>query len=245
MSLDIIQVLQQVGDSIRSAIQSATGIHEDHIIINASHTHGSPWINTDIHYQKEGYNREGQYIQGQASNGLSLSRHNGLYFPFYCLFFSFGGMMALTKKCSVCKRVKNLKKDFQRNRIMVGGRARECKECANRYFNSRRKKIREGLRMKRTYSASEVSGLLRRFGITKDHQQRLMKTKPIKLKRVTIKKIQARLNRDGVVCLRTKTREPGKVIFVGKNQVKFNYNLSNPATQRKALSSRGIGKKAR
>ena len=53
VSLDIVQVFQQVGDSIRSAIQSATGIHEDHIIINASHTHGSPWIDTDIHYQKE------------------------------------------------------------------------------------------------------------------------------------------------------------------------------------------------
>ena len=53
VSLDIIQVFQQVGDSIRSAIQSATGIQEDHIIINASHTHGSPWIDTDIHYQKE------------------------------------------------------------------------------------------------------------------------------------------------------------------------------------------------
>ncbi|MEA3476667.1 MAG: neutral/alkaline non-lysosomal ceramidase N-terminal domain-containing protein [Bacteroidota bacterium] len=53
VSLDILQVYQQVGDSIRSAIQSATGIHEDHIIINASHTHGSPWIDTDIHYQEE------------------------------------------------------------------------------------------------------------------------------------------------------------------------------------------------
>ncbi|MBE9511106.1 MAG: neutral/alkaline non-lysosomal ceramidase N-terminal domain-containing protein, partial [Bacteroidetes bacterium] len=53
VSLDIIQVFQQVGDSIRSAIQLATGIKEDHIIINASHTHSSPWIGTDIHYQKE------------------------------------------------------------------------------------------------------------------------------------------------------------------------------------------------
>ena len=53
VSLDIVQIFQQVGDSIRSEIQLATGIHEDNIIINASHTHGSPWINTDIHYQKE------------------------------------------------------------------------------------------------------------------------------------------------------------------------------------------------
>ena len=53
ISLDIIQVFQQTGDSIRSAIQLATGIQEDHILINASHTHGSPWLNTDIHYQNE------------------------------------------------------------------------------------------------------------------------------------------------------------------------------------------------
>ena len=53
VSLDILQVLQQAGDSIRSAIQSATGIHKDHIIINASHTHGSPWFDADIHYKNE------------------------------------------------------------------------------------------------------------------------------------------------------------------------------------------------
>ena len=53
VTLDIIQVFQQTGDSIRSAIKSATGIQEDHILINVSHTHGSPWLKTDIHYQNE------------------------------------------------------------------------------------------------------------------------------------------------------------------------------------------------
>ncbi|MGP8323912.1 MAG: neutral/alkaline non-lysosomal ceramidase N-terminal domain-containing protein, partial [Methanosarcinaceae archaeon] len=74
VSLDIVQIFQQVGDSIRSAIQTATGIHEDHIIINASHTHGSPWIDTDIHYQNEIISK----TAGAARIAVSRLRHVSL-----------------------------------------------------------------------------------------------------------------------------------------------------------------------
>lgn len=53
ISLDIIQISQLVGDSIRNAIEKATGIQGEYVIINASHTHASPWPETDIHYQNE------------------------------------------------------------------------------------------------------------------------------------------------------------------------------------------------
>ncbi|MCK4344651.1 MAG: neutral/alkaline non-lysosomal ceramidase N-terminal domain-containing protein, partial [Bacteroidales bacterium] len=53
ISLDIIQVSQLAGDAIRDSIKAATGIPGDYVIINASHTHGSPRLKTDIHYQNE------------------------------------------------------------------------------------------------------------------------------------------------------------------------------------------------
>ena len=53
VSLDIIQLSYQVADSIRNAIEITIGIQGDYVIINASHTHASPWPETDVHYQKE------------------------------------------------------------------------------------------------------------------------------------------------------------------------------------------------
>ena len=53
ISLDIIQLYYQVADSIRNAIEKTIGIQGDYIIINASHTHSSPWPEEDVHYQNE------------------------------------------------------------------------------------------------------------------------------------------------------------------------------------------------
>lgn len=53
VTLDSIQVMQRDGDAFRAAIEETSGIAPDHIIINTSHTHGSPWFHTDECYQRE------------------------------------------------------------------------------------------------------------------------------------------------------------------------------------------------
>ena len=42
VGLDAIQMLQFWGDAIRAAVEKETGIPGDHVILNASHTHGAP-----------------------------------------------------------------------------------------------------------------------------------------------------------------------------------------------------------
>ncbi len=53
VTLDSIQAMQRDGDAFRAAIGETSGIAPDHIIINTSHTHGSPWFRTDECYQRE------------------------------------------------------------------------------------------------------------------------------------------------------------------------------------------------
>ncbi len=53
VSLDVIQVKYQEGQRIYHAIEALTGIKSDHVILNASHTHGSPWLDTDSCYSRE------------------------------------------------------------------------------------------------------------------------------------------------------------------------------------------------
>jgi hypothetical protein len=53
VSFDSIQLLQAEGDAISQAITAATGIPADHILLNASHTHGAPWLRTDEAHQRE------------------------------------------------------------------------------------------------------------------------------------------------------------------------------------------------
>jgi neutral ceramidase len=53
ITADLLQVFQETGDSIRTAINRITGIPGDYVIINVSHTHGSPWLETDINYKNE------------------------------------------------------------------------------------------------------------------------------------------------------------------------------------------------
>ena len=50
VSLDLLFVSQPDGDAIRKAIEEATGISGDHIIINVSHTHGGPKL---AHHREE------------------------------------------------------------------------------------------------------------------------------------------------------------------------------------------------
>ena len=53
VSLDSLQAMQRDGDAFRAAIGETSGIAPDHIIINTSHTHGSPWLHTDESYHRE------------------------------------------------------------------------------------------------------------------------------------------------------------------------------------------------
>ena len=53
VTLDIIQVKNKEGQQIYRAIEKETGIKEANVIINASHTHGSPWLETDSCYSRE------------------------------------------------------------------------------------------------------------------------------------------------------------------------------------------------
>ncbi|MGV8093040.1 MAG: neutral/alkaline non-lysosomal ceramidase N-terminal domain-containing protein [Mangrovibacterium sp.] len=52
VTLDLIQVRYKEGQQIYRAIERATGIKEGHVLINASHTHGSPWLETDSCYSR-------------------------------------------------------------------------------------------------------------------------------------------------------------------------------------------------
>lgn len=53
VTLDIIQVKYNEGQQICRAIEKVSGISQDKIILNASHTHGSPWLETDSIYSNE------------------------------------------------------------------------------------------------------------------------------------------------------------------------------------------------
>jgi neutral ceramidase len=53
ISFDSIQLLQAEGDAITEAVTAATGIPATHILLNASHTHGAPWLRTDEAHQRE------------------------------------------------------------------------------------------------------------------------------------------------------------------------------------------------
>lgn len=53
VTLDLIQVKQNEGKLLYQAIEEETGIIESNVIINASHTHGSPWLETDTDYRDE------------------------------------------------------------------------------------------------------------------------------------------------------------------------------------------------
>ncbi len=53
VSLDLIQVKGSQGQQIYRAIREQAGIQAGNIIINASHTHGSPWLETDSCYSRE------------------------------------------------------------------------------------------------------------------------------------------------------------------------------------------------
>jgi len=50
IGLDAIMMLQSWGDAIRSAVEKETGIPGNHIILNASHTHGAPHPMTEKKY---------------------------------------------------------------------------------------------------------------------------------------------------------------------------------------------------
>ncbi|MCP5111729.1 MAG: hypothetical protein GY953_12940, partial [bacterium] len=44
ITLDILDLSLADGDAIKAAVSRATGIARDHILINVSHTHGSPTL---------------------------------------------------------------------------------------------------------------------------------------------------------------------------------------------------------
>ena len=53
VTLDIIQAKYKEGQQIYRAIESEADIAESNVIINASHTHGSPWLETDSYFKEE------------------------------------------------------------------------------------------------------------------------------------------------------------------------------------------------
>jgi hypothetical protein len=53
VTIDVIQVKYNEGLKIYHAIKRETGITDENIIINASHTHGSPWLEKDSLYCNE------------------------------------------------------------------------------------------------------------------------------------------------------------------------------------------------
>jgi hypothetical protein len=57
ISLDLLQVMQAQGDAIRDSLLRITSIPPSFVMINASHSHGTPWLDTSIPYQTEVINK--------------------------------------------------------------------------------------------------------------------------------------------------------------------------------------------
>ncbi len=53
VTLDILQITQQEGNAMKAAIEAAAGIPPDHVVINVSHTHGSPVLRNDASWHDE------------------------------------------------------------------------------------------------------------------------------------------------------------------------------------------------
>jgi len=53
VSFDTIQLLQAEGEALLQAINQNTGIPAAHVLLNASHTHGAPWLSTDEAYRRD------------------------------------------------------------------------------------------------------------------------------------------------------------------------------------------------
>lgn len=68
VTLDIIQVKYNEGQQIYRAIERETGIKENNILINASHTHGSPWLETDSCYKYEVVEKVAGAVKVAVSN---------------------------------------------------------------------------------------------------------------------------------------------------------------------------------
>ncbi len=68
VTLDLIQVRYKEGQLICRAIEKETGIKEGNVIINASHTHGSPWLETDSCYSME--------VAAKVASAVKMAREN-------------------------------------------------------------------------------------------------------------------------------------------------------------------------
>ena len=80
VTLDIIQVKYKEGQKICRAIEEVAGINENNVIINASHTHGSPWLETDSVYCSELASKTARAVKlaGENMHPVSIAFGEGL-----------------------------------------------------------------------------------------------------------------------------------------------------------------------
>lgn len=68
VTLDLIQVKYREGQQIYHAIEKEAGIKEANVMINASHTHGSPWLETDSIY--------GRMVAAKVAGAVRVATEN-------------------------------------------------------------------------------------------------------------------------------------------------------------------------